>query len=84
MTDGYRVAVVRELNQLLPEANRRGDHRLSRAMRLAAQLLLEPPVPAGERQGQGCAGCGTPIAQPEKGGLRRWCSDACRTRTRRR
>ncbi len=30
-----------------------------------------------------CRGCGAPISQPARGRRRQWCSDACRSRTRR-
>lgn len=53
-------------------------------VRHGARLLLEVPTVAEVGQGNGCAGCGTPITQPAKGGLRKWCTDACRSRTRRR
>jgi hypothetical protein len=32
----------------------------------------------------GCPGCGGPVEQPPAGRRRKWCSEACRSRTRRR
>lgn len=78
-----RHAVAQLLARIAADADVRGLP-YGGAIRQGARLLLEPPTAAEVGHGNGCAGCGTPIVQPAKGGRRRWCTDACRTRTRRR
>lgn len=75
-----RVSVSRLLAQAAADLDRRGLHYAG-VVRRAARLLLDVP---DEDPGGGCAGCGRPLRQPATGRRRKWCSEACRARARRR
>ena len=79
--DEHRLGVARRLSYVAADLDRRG-YSYAGAVRQGARLLLDLDTPPPEADG--CVGCGQELEQPAKGRRRKWCSEACRTRTRRR
>lgn len=79
------VEEVRRLAWVAADLDARG-YPFAGTVRRTARLLLTvvtgDTVAAGDVAG--CAGCGAALVQPATGRRRRWCSERCRSRARRR
>lgn len=76
-----RTKLARLLANVAVDADRRGLPWTG-VLRQSARVLLEP-VADLDANGEVCAGCHRPLEQPPTGRRRKWCSEACRRRTRR-
>jgi len=75
-----RLVLARTLGFVAADLEQRGYHGHG-VVRAAARVLLDVP---DDRDPDGCAGCRAVLVQPHTGRRRRWCSEACRSRARRR
>lgn len=78
MTD--RCQLARQLAWIAQHLDSKG-YLFVAPLRSAARALLEVP---DDTEQEGCAGCATELMQPATGRRRRWCSERCRSRARRR
>jgi hypothetical protein len=80
-----RDFAVQHLNRWADELDRQGVDQRAGLLRLVVRQLLEDarPAPAADDRPI-CAGCGTALEQRPRGRPRRWCSEPCRTRARKR
>lgn len=74
-----RVGVARLLTQIAVSMDGR-QLPYAGVLRQAARLLLDVSEAGGGR----CSGCSGSLEQAATGRRRRWCSEACRSRARRR
>jgi hypothetical protein len=72
-----RSDALRMMGRLRAQLPNSGE--LYRVHQWIATLPLDMDTSAQDR----CAGCGTALVQSERGRRRRWCSESCRTRARR-
>jgi hypothetical protein len=79
VSEHARLNRARMLGWIASDLERRGAVYAG-FVRQCARDLLEVP----DHNRNGCAGCGTALDQPTTGRRRKWCSEACRSRTRRR
>jgi hypothetical protein len=76
---GEYVQLARQLAWVARHLDSKG-YPFTSPVRIAARIVLEVP----DHDPAGCAGCGAALTQPATGRRRRWCGEACRSRTRRR
>jgi hypothetical protein len=79
VADPDALARARMLGWIAADLERRGAVYAG-FVRQCARDLLRLPDPDPD----GCRGCGAVLAQPATGRRRVWCTEACRSRTRRR
>jgi hypothetical protein len=75
-----RVLLARQLGWVAGHLDSKG-YPFAAPVRVAARIVLEVP---DHDDPDGCRGCGDTLTQPATGRRRIWCSEACRSRTRRR
>jgi hypothetical protein len=75
-----RLVLARTLGFVAADLEARGYHGHG-VVRQAARHMLEVP---DDQDDAGCAGCRAELTQPPTGRRRKWCSEACRSRARRR
>jgi hypothetical protein len=72
-----RDQLARQLAWVAADLDRR-CYPFASPVRIAARLVLDLP------DHDGCRGCGAVLEQPATGRRRVWCTEACRSRHRRR
>lgn len=75
------VQLARRLGWIAQNLDVKG-YQFTGPIRDAARLLLD--LPEREAPDADCAGCEAPLVQPATGRRRKWCSESCRSKARRR